>query len=143
MVAVEIKLHSPVKTQGMGEKALEPFLTHALKSIFKNYFAKTVIHTAKLIKIFEFAVSLRGFANAYRSSTDISSKLTRELKFSIKPFRHMVGDYVIIEFLHQEMAVAFYPYFGQDYQGGVAAMTVDGIDKLTSHLQSDFPVAAP
>lgn len=54
----------------------------------------------------------------------------------------MGGYDIVVEFLHQEMGVAFDADFWKFDKCGVAAMSVYGIDKLTRHFQTYFPVTA-
>ena len=59
-----------------------------------------------------------------------------------KSLSYEFGYHIIVEFLHEDVAVAFYSDFGKKNKGCVASETVDYRYKLTAHLQSHLPVAS-
>lgn len=65
-----------------------------------------------------------------------------EVNESVEPVRHMGGYDIVVEFLHQEMGVAFDADFWKFDKCGVAAMSVYGFDKFPGHLQTHFSVTA-
>ena len=53
-----------------------------------------------------------------------------------EPSDKQVCKIVFIEIAHQEMGIAFDPYFGQFYQGCLSAVAIDSFHEFASHLQA-------